>query len=152
MQVFAGARVWFSYDGNIWSKRPIEFEYMPDTVLENARDVIVHLHQRAGMYVKFDLQFASKWILISEVTFNTSPVEENFTIAYEHLESPFDALLPLSTAIDRGLFPQTTFLIVFAVVATVICSVVLFLLRMHLRRKEKSGHIVVCMKVCHESA
>ena len=123
---------------------------MPDLVLENARDVVIHLHQRAGMYVKFDLQFAAKWIMISEVTFNTSPVEDNFTIAYEHLESPFDALLPISTAIDRdrALFPQTTFMIVFAVLLMMICSVVLFLLRLHLRRKEKAGHIVVCMKVC----
>ena len=154
-QVFAGAKVWFSYDGNIWSKRPIEFEYMPDLVLENARDVVIHLHQRAGMFVKFDLQFASKWILISEVTFNTSPVEDNFTIAYEHLESPFEALEgSFSKAIEResAMFPQTTFLIVFGVLFTVICSVVLFLLRLHLRRKEKAGHIVVCMKVCHESA
>ena len=126
---------------------------MPDMVLENARDVVIHLHQRAGMYVKFDLQFASKWILISEVTFNTAPVDDNFTLAYGHLESPFD-LLTYQTALsgDRGMFPQTTFLIVFGVLFTVICSVVLFLLRLHLRRKEKAGHIVVCMKVCHESA
>jgi len=150
-QVFSGAKVWFSFDGNIWSKRPIEFEYMPDTVLENPREVVVHLHQRAGMFVKFDLQFASKWILISEATFITSPMEDNFTVAFEHLESPFDTLLPISTAMngERAFFPQTTFFIVFAVLFTVICLVVLFLLRLHLRRKEKAGHIVVCMKVCH---
>lgn len=121
---------------------------MSDT-LEHSRDVVIHLHHRIGMFVKFDLQYANKWIMISEVTFNTSPVDDNFTITYEHLESPFN-LLPFSTSIDgeRAMFPQMTFLIVFGVLSVVLFSVMLFLLRMHLRRKEKAGHIVVCMKVC----
>ncbi|KAJ6222429.1 hypothetical protein RDWZM_000974 [Blomia tropicalis] len=146
VQVFAGAKVWFSFDGDNWSKRPLEFEYMSDT-LEHSRDVVIHLHHRIGMFVKFDLQYANKWIMISEVTFNTSPVDDNFTITYEHLESPFN-LLPFSTSIDgeRAMFPQMTFLIVFGVLSVVLFSVMLFLLRMHLRRKEKAGHIVVCMK------
>lgn len=123
---------------------------MPDFVLENARDVIIHLYHRAGMFVKFDLNFASKWMFISEVTFNTLPVEANTTLAFDHLESPFDALLPLSTAInsERSMFPRATFIIVFAVLFVLLCSVMLFLLRLHLKRKDKAGHTVVCMKVC----
>ncbi|XP_046910944.2 discoidin domain-containing receptor 2 isoform X3 [Dermatophagoides farinae] len=149
IQVFAGAKVWFSYDGQIWSKRPIEFEYMPDLVLENPRDVDVHLHFKAARFVKFDFQFGSKWILMSEVAFNTNPIDENTTLSYEQLDWSYDDnLIPFSTAInnDRTLFPQTTFLIVFGVLFAVICSVVIVLLRLHLRRKEKAGHIVVCMK------
>ena len=151
-KVFAGAKVWFSYDGQIWSKRPIEFEYMPDLVLENPRDVDVHLHYKAARFVKFDFQFGSKWILMSEVTFNANPIDENTTLSYEQLDWSYDddMMIPYQTAInnDRTLFPQTTFFIVFGVLFAVICSVVIVLLRLHLRRKEKAGHIVVCMKVC----
>nr|XP_027199918.1 discoidin domain-containing receptor tyrosine kinase B-like isoform X2 [Dermatophagoides pteronyssinus] len=150
IQVFAGAKVWFSYDGQIWSKRPIEFEYMPDLVLENPRDVDVHLHYKAARFVKFDFQFGSKWILMSEVTFNANPIDENTTLSYEQLDWSYDddMMIPYQTAInnDRTLFPQTTFFIVFGVLFAVICSVVIVLLRLHLRRKEKAGHIVVCMK------
>ena len=102
------------------------------------------------MFIKLDLRFASKWILISEVTFSTNEVDDNFTLAFEHLDYPLDSLLPISTAMndDQAIPPQTTFLIIFAVLFTVICTIVLFLLRLHLKRKEKAGHIVVCMKVC----
>ncbi|KAH9527643.1 DNA damage responsive protein [Dermatophagoides farinae] len=143
IQVFAGAKVWFSYDGQIWSKRPIEFEYMPDLVLENPRDVDLHVS------LNLIFNFGSKWILMSEVAFNTNPIDENTTLSYEQLDWSYDDnLIPFSTAInnDRTLFPQTTFLIVFGVLFAVICSVVIVLLRLHLRRKEKAGHIVVCMK------
>lgn len=154
-QVFAAAKVWFSYDGTIWSKRPIEFEYMPDLVLENARDVVIHLHNKAAMFVKFDFQFANEWILISEVTFNTNPVDENFTATYEQLDYGLydenNSLLPFTTTQmnnERTLLPPTAFFIIFALLLTIICTVVVLLLRIHLKRKEKSGHIVVCMKVC----
>lgn len=68
MQVFHSAKIWFSLDGGQWSQVPEDFEYMPDTVMEKARDVVIHLHQRVGRFIKFDLRFAAKWLLISEVS------------------------------------------------------------------------------------
>lgn len=69
IQVFYSAKIWFSLDGQQWSKMPVDFHYMTDNVLENARDVIIHLHNRVGQFVKFELHFAAKWIMISEVIF-----------------------------------------------------------------------------------
>ena len=42
---------------------------MPDTVMEHARDVTIKLHHRVGRYVQLQLYFASKWIMLSEVSF-----------------------------------------------------------------------------------
>lgn len=44
---------------------------MPDTVMENARDVTIKLHHRIGKYVQVHLYFAQRWIMLSEVTFVT---------------------------------------------------------------------------------
>ncbi|KAL1117280.1 hypothetical protein AAG570_004606 [Ranatra chinensis] len=52
---------------------------MPDKVLENARNVSIHLHNHLARYVKLQLYFAAAWIMISEVTFESEPVEGNFT-------------------------------------------------------------------------
>lgn len=41
---------------------------MPDPVMEHARDVTIKLHHRVGRYVQLQLYFASKWIMLSEVS------------------------------------------------------------------------------------
>ena len=66
MQVFKSAKIWFSLDGVKWASVSEDFEYMPDTVMEKARDVVIHLHHRVGRFIKFDLRFAARWLLISE--------------------------------------------------------------------------------------
>jgi discoidin domain receptor family protein 2 len=47
----------------------VDFLYMPDNMIEEARNVTISLHGEHGRYVMVHLYFASKWILISEVTF-----------------------------------------------------------------------------------
>lgn len=42
---------------------------MPDPIMEHARDVTIKLHNRVGRFVQLQLYFASRWILLSEVTF-----------------------------------------------------------------------------------
>ncbi len=49
--------------------RSVEFRYMPDLSIENARNVSINLKEEHGQYVMIQLYFAAKWILISEVTF-----------------------------------------------------------------------------------
>lgn len=44
---------------------------MPDTVMEHARDVTIKLHHRVGKYVQVHLYFALRWIMLSEVTFES---------------------------------------------------------------------------------
>ncbi|KAF4518474.1 hypothetical protein B566_EDAN006479 [Ephemera danica] len=70
-QVFSRAKVMFSVGGQFYNGRPLSFSYMPDRVLEEARNVSIHLHGRLGRFVKLQLWFAAKWIMISEVTFES---------------------------------------------------------------------------------
>ena len=49
--------------------RVVDFSYMPDLAMENARNVTINLKEEHGQYVMLQLSFAAKWILISEITF-----------------------------------------------------------------------------------
>jgi discoidin domain receptor family protein 2 len=72
--VFAKAKVLFSVGGEYYNGRPLLYTYMPDTVLENARNVSINLHGRFGRFVKVQLYFAARWIMISEVVFESGKV------------------------------------------------------------------------------
>lgn len=71
VQVFVHAKVFFSIGGQYFNGEPVHFSYMPDTVMEHARDVTIKLHHRIGRYVQVHLYFALRWIMLSEVTFIT---------------------------------------------------------------------------------
>lgn len=87
VEVFSSAKVYFSFDGLRWSKAPVEFEYMPDHVMETPRDVAIHLNHRVARYVKFSLRFASKWLLLSEIKFNSNPIYGDYNENIGDLES-----------------------------------------------------------------
>ena len=81
IQVFARAKIYFSNEeGKFGDDRAVDFLYMPDTVIEDARNVSVNLHGEHGRFVMVQLFFAAKWILISEVTFE-SGTEISFLLA-----------------------------------------------------------------------
>jgi discoidin domain receptor family protein 2 len=69
--VFSHAKVYFSGGNNQFNGEPVQFSYMPDLVLEQARDVTIKLHSRAGRFVKLQLYFAARWIMLSEVVFES---------------------------------------------------------------------------------
>lgn len=71
-QVFSKAAIWFSTDGETYEDEPLLYSYIPDLVLENARNVSIGLHERQGSLLKLHLYFAARWIIISEVTFDAS--------------------------------------------------------------------------------
>lgn len=71
-QVFSKADVWFSPDGETYEEEPLSYSYIPDIVLENARNVSIGLHERRGKLLKIHLYFAARWIMLSEVTFEGS--------------------------------------------------------------------------------
>lgn len=70
-QVFSQARVFFSIGGRHYSGEPVHFSYVPDLMIERARNVTVKLHGRIGKYVKLQLWFAAKWIMLSEISFDS---------------------------------------------------------------------------------
>ena len=63
------AKAYFSIGGQYYNGEPVQYSYMPDQVMEHARDVTIKLHHRIGRYVQLQLYFASRWILLSEVSF-----------------------------------------------------------------------------------
>ncbi|KAF6201840.1 hypothetical protein GE061_004235 [Apolygus lucorum] len=69
----------FSIGGSMYSGRGVTYSYMPDKVLEHARNVTIHLHNHIAKFVKIQLYFADRWIMISEVTFDSEIVDANST-------------------------------------------------------------------------
>ncbi|XP_023031811.1 discoidin domain-containing receptor 2 [Drosophila willistoni] len=79
VQVFVHAKVFFSIGGRQFNGEPVQFSYMPDQVLDHARDVTIKLHHRLGRYLQLHLYFAARWMMLSEITFISVPVAGNFT-------------------------------------------------------------------------
>ncbi|TDG43433.1 hypothetical protein AWZ03_010135 [Drosophila navojoa] len=79
VQVFVHAKVFFSIGGRQFIGEPVQFSYMPDQVLDHARDVTIKLHHRLGRYLQLHLYFAARWMMLSEITFISVPVVGNFT-------------------------------------------------------------------------
>lgn len=79
VQVFAKANVSFSVGGKYYKGAPITFDYMEDRIFENPRNVSIKLHHRVGRFVKVQLVFSARWMMLSEVTFESAVVNENFT-------------------------------------------------------------------------
>ncbi|KAJ4434224.1 hypothetical protein ANN_22772 [Periplaneta americana] len=71
VQVFSHAKVHFSIGGHQFFGEPVLFSYMPDLIMEHARNVTIKLHNRVGRYVRLQLYFAAKWIMVSEVSFDS---------------------------------------------------------------------------------
>ena len=71
VRVFKSITVSFSIGGEFYTGEPIFFEYMRDTLIEYARHVTIPLHNHIGRFVKLELAFDSKWLMISEVTFES---------------------------------------------------------------------------------
>ncbi|KZC08448.1 Discoidin domain-containing receptor 2 [Dufourea novaeangliae] len=101
VQVFSKADVWFSLDGEIYEEEPLSYSYIPDIVLENARNVSIGLHERRGKFLKIHLYFAARWIMISEVTFDGTNPYENVT---EESASEFsNREIPMNPEVDLNL-------------------------------------------------
>ncbi|XP_076170649.1 discoidin domain-containing receptor 2 isoform X1 [Ptiloglossa arizonensis] len=101
VQVFSKADVWFSPDGVTYEEEPLSYSYIPDIVLENARNVSIGLHERYGKFLKIHLYFAARWIMISEVTFDGTNPYENTT---EEAASEFsNREIPMNPEVDLNL-------------------------------------------------
>lgn len=80
LQVFAEASVLFSVGGKVFPGEPITYSYVEDRIFETSRNVSIKLHHRVGRFVKLQLTFASRWIMISEVVFDSGKM--NSIISY----------------------------------------------------------------------
>ncbi|KAH0948374.1 hypothetical protein HN011_011755 [Eciton burchellii] len=101
VEVFSKVDIWFSPDGETYEGEPLLYSYIPDCVLENARNVSIGLHGRYGRLLKMHLYFAARWIIISEVTFDATNPYENTT---EEAASEFsNREIPVNPEVDLNL-------------------------------------------------
>ena len=67
VRVFKSAKISFSVGGVYYASETVKFRYMRDTLIEYARHVIVPLQHRTGRFLRLELVFDSKWMMISEI-------------------------------------------------------------------------------------
>ncbi|KAI5701741.1 hypothetical protein M8J75_012818 [Diaphorina citri] len=79
-KVFSRANLSFSVGGKYFLGEPISYDYMEDRIFEYSRNITIKLHHRVGRFVKLTLGFAAKWILISEITFESDVAHGNFSL------------------------------------------------------------------------
>lgn len=62
----------------------IVYQHIRDDIFEIARPVLIELNNQIGRFVRVDFYFDSKWLLISEITFDSQiyqPEKRSFTLA-----------------------------------------------------------------------
>ncbi|XP_076351976.1 discoidin domain-containing receptor 2-like isoform X4 [Tachypleus tridentatus] len=138
IRVFASAKLWFSIGGKYYLGEPLHFSYMADSFIDKARNVTIFLHHRFGKFVKVELTFGSRWILVSEVSFSSVPAQGNFTE-----EEPPAAPPIVSTAVnDDSLSSQYVGLVigVLAAVILLLIIVIFIIIARNRRRKHATPH------------
>ncbi|KAK3589847.1 hypothetical protein CHS0354_015865 [Potamilus streckersoni] len=78
IKLFQRAEVYFSIGGKYFLTDPIQYQNVQDSTLENARNITIPLQNGVGKYVKLKLYFDAKWILISEVLFQSVMLNGTF--------------------------------------------------------------------------
>ena len=87
VQVFTKAVVQFSFNGvfnnnkHSISKSQLVFEVPNDMHNESARAIKLELENHVARYIRIKLFFASKWLLISEIDFISTPILQSETLA-----------------------------------------------------------------------
>nr|XP_027199906.1 discoidin domain-containing receptor 2-like isoform X2 [Dermatophagoides pteronyssinus] len=163
IQVFHSAQIWFSLDGRQWAPIPEDFAYMPDMVVEKARDVIIHLHHRIGRFIKFDFRFAAKWLLISEAIFYSNPINRGLSInELDFVDSRPIATTAIQTSSTStthrniSLYKDSFFFIGSAIIVALLIAIfIIVLIWLARKRKEKitgSEYTTVPMKDVPSSA
>ena len=80
ISVFKELRAFFSIGGDIFSDDSVSYTPMTDEIFEEPRNITAKLHRRVGRFVKIQLYFGSKWLLVSEVSFDSSTARGNYSL------------------------------------------------------------------------
>ncbi|XP_043676622.1 discoidin domain-containing receptor 2-like isoform X1 [Vespula pensylvanica] len=145
VQVFSRANIWFSQDGEYYEDEPIAYSYIPDIVLENARNVTIGLRGRQGKFLKFHLYFAARWIMIGEIMFDKSNPYENVTeettLVLQDGETPVspnaDLNLNLQTVTAPGEGQEYLEVLIGVLTAIILLLLMVFVVILLLNRRQK---------------
>ncbi|XP_060576478.1 discoidin domain-containing receptor 2-like, partial [Ruditapes philippinarum] len=101
VRVFKRALVYFSVGGKFFFGEPVKYEFEQDKVIDYNHEVVIDLKHNIGKFVKLKLFFDSKWIMISEVEFDSVPVVGNITEEEEAV--PTTLHVPTTTESDKAI-------------------------------------------------
>ncbi|KAK0063350.1 discoidin domain-containing receptor 2 [Biomphalaria pfeifferi] len=79
VRVFRSAEIFYSIGGKYYLPHTTKINYERDDTIEDARFVPLRMQNKIGKYVKIDLYFQARWIMISEVSFNSTEAVGNFS-------------------------------------------------------------------------
>lgn len=71
LQVFSMALIYVSLDGDKWQEWPIKLSTKSEAIKDTAVNITINLKGRVGRYIKICLYFSARWILISEISFES---------------------------------------------------------------------------------
>ncbi len=77
VRAFRKAKLYFSIGGKYYQETPVVYDYMRDTLIEFARYVIIPIQHRVARYIKADLYFDARWMMVSEVKFDSGEIYSN---------------------------------------------------------------------------
>jgi discoidin domain receptor family protein 2 len=96
VSVFQVAHVYFSIGGLYYTQPPVVFEYLKDSTMELARQVIIPISPgRIGRHIRIILQFDLRWIMISEVRFVSERVNGTFPVEVQPSTTELTDLKPV---------------------------------------------------------
>lgn len=72
VRIFRHAEIFYSIGGQFFSPQTTKVNFQQDDYFENARPVSLKMQNKIGRFVRIDLYFQAKWIMISEVSFTSS--------------------------------------------------------------------------------
>ena len=78
-QTFSGVRVLFSAEGERFtSSPPINYSHSIDRIFETAQNISINLHGSAAKFVKLQFFFSLRWLMISEISFDSGKLKPFF--------------------------------------------------------------------------
>ncbi|XP_050683737.1 discoidin domain-containing receptor 2-like isoform X2 [Leptidea sinapis] len=142
VQVFSEAIVTFSIGGRHFQDDPIHYTTVTDNIFENSRNVTIKLHHRIGKWVRIQLHFSARWILISEVVFDSDVAQGNYTpenskptVGKDKSKKTLPSNVPISTANQDD--PLYMAIVIGVLTALVILLIVAVILIVHRHRHRK---------------
>lgn len=88
-----------SIGGEHYQPDALVFEYIKDSLLEYARPVIIPIPHRVGQKIKMELYFSARWLLISEVKFESEIVKSEMETEVPPPSTPqISTLAPATTS------------------------------------------------------
>ncbi|KAA0201619.1 hypothetical protein HAZT_HAZT010083 [Hyalella azteca] len=153
VQVFSRANIMFSVDGGEHYYKGIETNEQPDRVFEEAKNVTIRLHDSSADTVKLQLFFALRWLMVSEITFDSALAPASATLAGDEMYAD-QTPIPISNETNLYSTARVAGIAALVVIAAFIVASALgvFLYRSYITRKEKkpTGDALVPRKFSFE--